>query len=72
MSKRIVSEGVVCRAVIDRNEVMKNQIIVAVREALGPDVPDDQHVLVAKSIKKIVQLHTGGLVTEISNEFSKK
>jgi len=51
---------------------MKNQIIVAVREALGTEVLEDQHVLVAKSIKKIIQFHTGGLVTDISNEFSKK
>lgn len=72
MSKSNVSEGAICRSVIDRNEVMKDQIILSVREILKSDVSDEQQILIAQSVTQIIQSHTNGVTSEISHEFSKK
>jgi len=72
MSKSNVSEGAICRSVIDRNEVMKNQIISSIREILKEDVSNDQQILIAQSVAQIIQSHTGALTSAVSNEFSKK
>ncbi len=63
------SEGVVCRAVIDRHDVMTNQIAAVVREVFGLD---EKTKSVVQTVNQIVQSHTNGLVETISNEFAKK
>jgi len=65
------SEGKVCRAVIDRHDVMKNQVIASVREALGADESNKALSGISESVVKIFQVHTNGLINNISKEFAK-
>jgi len=67
------SESVICRSIVDRNEVVKSQIIAAVMESMAATTKQHkQQALIAKAIEKLFQSHTNGLVDSVSREFSKK
>ncbi len=67
-----VSESNVCRSIIDRHAVIKNQIVVAVRETMGPDADADVLKTINNEIERIFQAQTSGLVTHISKQFAVK
>ena len=67
-----VSEGKICRSIIDRHDVMKNQVMQAVREALGANPDPETLRLVSNEITRIFQSQTSGLISTVSHQFSGK
>jgi|ETNvirenome_6_85_1030632.scaffolds.fasta_scaffold06809_3 hypothetical protein len=68
----MISERKVCRAVIDRHEVMGNQVAEAVHEAMKDNVNEDQAQKIQQQIRVIFESHTNGLVSTLSKMFSNK
>jgi hypothetical protein len=66
----MASEGKICRAVIDRHDVMKNQVTEAVSGGLGNSADRKQLEEIRKTIHKIFESHTSGLIDVISKQFS--
>ena len=66
----MTSERKICRSVIDRHDVMKNQIFESVRTQFGDKI--DQNLLkeIQKMVNSIFESHTHGLVNTISKQFS--
>ena len=68
----IVSEGKVCRAIIDRNEVMASQVLTTVMENLGSKASQKDYADLKKQLDAVVAVHTDGLVKQVSKMFSDK
>ena len=66
----MASERTICRSVIDRNDVIKNQVFESVRTLLGDKVDQAQLKEIQKTINSIFELHTYNLVGSISKQFS--
>lgn len=66
------SEGKVCRAVIDRHDVMKYQLTEALKELLRAAVSTEIQQGVNERIEGVFSVHTDGLVGNISKQFSER
>ena len=67
-----VSEGKMCRAVIDRHDVIRNQVLSVVNELIGSQVPTETSRVINEQIKQIFVIHTNGLVANISKQFAEQ
>ena len=67
-----VSEGKVCRAIIDRNEVLAAKVLTTVMESLGSKASREDYVAMKKQLDAVVSVHTDGLVKQVSKLFSGK
>jgi hypothetical protein len=68
MSK--VSEGKVCRAVIDRYDVLAEQVFAVVSEVAGTKLTRDEMTTIRKNILAQTESSKNGLLTAISKEFA--
>lgn len=67
-----VSEGKVCRAIIDRNEVLASKVLTIVMESLGSKASRKDYAAMKKQLDATVAVHTDGLVKQVSKLFSGK
>jgi hypothetical protein len=65
-----VSEGKVCRGIIDRHDVIKHQVIETIRESLRSGLTSETEQTVFVQIEELFRIHTDGLVGNISKQFS--
>jgi len=65
-----VSEGKICRSIIDRHDVMKNQILNAVLEQLSEGTSHDEKVSLQNAVAHVFDVHTNGLLTNVSKQFA--
>jgi len=65
-----VSEGQVCRSIMDRHDVMKNQILNAVMDHLPATVTYDEKVSLQNAVVRVFDVHTSGLLTNVSKQFA--
>ena len=65
-----VSEGKICRSIIDRHDVMKNQILSALLEGLSTATSYDEKVALQNAITGVFDIHTNGLLTNVSKQFA--
>lgn len=68
MSK--VSEGKVCRAIVDRYDVLTDQVFAVVSEVAGSKLTRDEMKTIRKNILAQTESSKNGLLTAISKEFA--
>lgn len=65
-----VSEGKVCREIIDRNSVLSTSVVNLIIETVGRKVERDELVNLDRQVKALFTTHTDGLVTQVGKHFS--
>ena len=72
MSEKNPGSRKVCRAILDRHEVMSNQVVNQVLEVMQNEVDDEKKTQIKQSIERVFQQHSNGLVDQMLDMFSKK
>jgi len=68
----VVSEGKVCREIIDRNGALSASVVNMIIETIGSKVERDELVNLDRQVKALFTTHTDGLVTQVGKHFSSK
>lgn len=68
----VVSEGKVCREIIDRNNILSTSVVNMIIETIGNKVERNDLANLDRQIKALFTVHTDGLVTQVGKHFSGK
>ena len=70
--EHVVSEGKVCREIIDRNSVLSSSVVNLIIESVGSKVDRDDLVNLDRQVKALFATHTDGLVAQVGRHFTSK
>jgi dephospho-CoA kinase len=68
----VVSEGKVCREIIDRNNVLSTSVVNVIIETIGNKVERSDLANLDQKVKALFTTHTDGLVNQVGKHFSGK
>ena len=66
------SEAFVCRSIVDRNQVMRDQIAAVLVEQLGADVTREKLENLISNVQNVADVASSNLVDVVSKHFSGK
>ena len=72
MSEKNPGSRKVCRAILDRHEVMSNQVVSEILEALQKETDKEKMLQIKRKVEHVFQQHSNGLIDQVLEMFSKK
>ena len=72
MSEKNPGSRKVCRAILDRHEVMSNQVVSEILEALQKETDKEKMLQIKRKVEYVFQQHSNGLIDQVLEMFSKK
>ena len=72
MSEKNPGSRKVCRAILDRHDVMKTQVVNQVIEALQNETDKEKKKQIKQKVEYVFQQHSNGLIDQMLEMFSNK